>query len=87
MVPAGLYLGQYTEIVIVYNSGYDPLNMPRPIKQACALLIRNFLSRGGGTTGLRSITTAGTANVSFTPDLVDTTIERILDPYKNIIAY
>lgn len=86
-VPAGLYLSQYTEIVIVYNSGYDPLNMPRAIKQATAMLIRNFLSRGGGTTGLRSINTAGTANVSFTPDLIDTTIDRMLDPYKNIIAY
>lgn len=86
-VPAGLYLSQYTEIVITYNSGYDPLNMPRSIKQACAMLVRNFLSRAGGTTGLRSINTAGTANVSFSPDLIDVTIERILDAFKNIIAY
>lgn len=86
-VPAGLYLGQYTEIVIIYNSGYDPLNMPRVIKHACAMLVRNFLSRGGGTTGLRSITAAGTANVSFSPDLIDTTIDRMLDPYKTVLGY
>jgi len=86
-VPAGLYMGQYTEIVIVYNSGYDPLNLPPAIKQACAMLVRNFLSRGGGTTGLRSITAAGTANVSFAPDLIDTTIDRMLDPYKTVLGY
>lgn len=86
-VPAGLYLSQYTEIVVQYNSGYDPLNMPRAIKQACAALVRNFLSRGGGTTGLRGITTAGTANVSFTPDLIDSTIASWLDPYKTTMCY
>lgn len=86
-IPAGLYLSQYTEVNVTYNSGYDPLNMPKAIKQAAAMLIRNFLSRGGGTTGLRSITAAGTANVSFTPDLIDTTIDRMLDPYKVVIAY
>jgi hypothetical protein len=86
-IPAGLYLSQYTELVVQYNSGYDPLNMPRAVKQACALLIRNFLSRGGGTTGLRSISTAGTANVSFTPDLIDSTCASLLDPYKTVMAY
>lgn len=86
-IPAGLYLGQYTEIVVQYNSGFDPTNMPRAIKQACAMLVRNFLSRGGGTTGLRSITTSGTANVSFTPDLIDTTIASMLDPFRTVMAY
>lgn len=86
-IPAGLYLANFTEIVAVYNSGYDPLNMPAAIKQAAAMLIRNFLSRGGGTTGLRSIITGGTANITFTPDLIDTTIERMLDAYKVVMAY
>jgi hypothetical protein len=86
-VPAGLYLSQFTEIVVKYNSGFDPLNMPRPIKQATAMLVRNFLSRGGGTTGLRSLTTTGTANVSFTPDLVDSTIASMLDSFKTVMAY
>ena len=86
-IPAGLYLGQYTEIVCTYNSGFHPLYMPHPIKQSCAMLVRNFLSRGGGTTGLRSIQTSGAANVSFEPDLIDTTIERMLDPFKTVMAY
>lgn len=86
-IPAGLYLSQYTEIVVTYNSGFDPLNMPRAVKQACAALIRNLLSRGGGTTGLRAITTQGTANISFTPDLIDGAIASLLDPYKTVICY
>jgi hypothetical protein len=86
-IPAGLYLGQYTEIVCTYNSGYDPLNMPRAVKHACSALIKNFLSRGGGTTGLKSITTSGTANVSFSPDLIDPTIASLLDPYKTVMCY
>jgi hypothetical protein len=86
-VPAGLYLSQYTEIVCEYNAGFHPLYIPRPIKQACAMLVRNLLSRGGGVTGLRSLTATGTANVSFTPDLIDTTIEGILSPFVNVIAY
>lgn len=87
-VPAGLYLANYKEIVVVYNSGFDPLNMPRPIKHACVLLIRNFLSRGGGTTGLRSLMTGGgVASVSFTPDLIDSTVENLLDAYRCVMAY
>jgi hypothetical protein len=86
-IPAGLYLGQYTELVVVYNSGFDPLYIPAAIKQACAALVRNFLSRGGGTTGLKAITTAGTANVSFTNALIDPTIASWLDPYKCVMAY
>jgi hypothetical protein len=85
-VPAGLYLGQYTEIIVIYTSGYHPLYMPPQIKQATAMLIRNYLSRGGGTTGLRSISTSGAANVTFTENLIDTTIDRILDPFKTLIA-
>ena len=86
-IPAGIYLSSYTEIVVTYNSGFHPLYLPPQIKQACAMLIRNFLSRGGGTSGLRSISTAGTANVSFSENLIDTTIDRILDPFKTVIAY
>ena len=86
-VPAGIWASQYTEIVVIYNSGFDPLNMPRPIKTATAMLIRNYLSRGGGTTGLRSISSAGTANISFTPDLIDEYIQNVLLPFQNIIAY
>lgn len=86
-VPAGLYMSQYTEMIIVYNSGYDPLNMPSAIKNATAALVKNFLSRGGGTTGIKGLTATGSVNVLFTDALIDPTIERWLDAYKNIIAY
>ena len=86
-VPAGLYMSQYTEIMIIYNSGYDPLNMPPAIKQACAAITRNALARAGGTTGIKSLIAAGTVNVSFSDELIDPTVERWLAPYKNIIAY
>ena len=86
-VPAGLYMSQYTEMMIIYNSGYDPLNMPPAIKQSCAALVRNFLARAGGTTGVKSLTAAGTVNVMFSDELIDETIQRWLNPYMNIIAY
>lgn len=86
-VPAGLYMSQYTEMIIIYNSGYDPLNMPVAVKQSCAALVRNFLARAGGTTGVKSLQAAGTVNVMFSDELIDPTIERWLSPYKNIIAY
>jgi len=86
-VPAGIYLAQYTEIVIVYNSGFHPFFLPTPLKQACAMVVKNMLSRAGGVSALRSITAAGTANVSFTPDLIDSNIANILDYFKNVIAF
>lgn len=86
-VPAGLYMSQYTEIVITYNSGYNPLQMPQAIKQACVALIKNFLARGGGTTALKSINAAGSVNVTFTDELIDTTVDRYLAAYRTIVAY
>lgn len=86
-VPAGIYLSQYTEIVITYSSGFHPLYIPSPIKRACAMIIGNLSSRAGGVTGLRSIMASGSANVSFGEDLVDSTIASILDPWKTVIAF
>jgi hypothetical protein len=86
-VPAGLYLSQYTEMIIVYNSGYHPLYMPKSIKQACAAIVRNMLARGGGTTGIKGINAAGSVNVQFTDAVIDQTVARWLDSYRNIIAY
>lgn len=85
-VPAGLYLSQYTEVVVTYNSGFDPLNIPKPIKHACAAVVKNSLSRAGGTTGLTGLS-AGRVSGQFTESLIDTTIDRMLTPYKVVIAY
>jgi hypothetical protein len=76
-IPAGLYMSQYTEMIAIYNSGYDPLNMPPAIKNATAALVRNFLARGGGTTGIKSLQ----------DELLDSTIQRWLDAFKTVLAY
>jgi len=86
-IPAGIYMSQYTEIVIAYNSGFHPLYIPSPLKQATVMVIKNLISRAGGISGLRSIMASGAANVSFTPDLIDDNIDRILEPFKTVIAF
>ena len=81
--PAGLYLSQYTEIICVYNSGFDPLRMPNAIRHATASLVRNLLSRGGGATGLKSFS-AGRIRAEFTDDLIDVNIQNMLLAYKTV---
>lgn len=83
--PAGLYLSQYTEVVVTYNVGFDPTNLPVAIKHATSMLIRNLLARGGGTTGLKSMN-ASRINMQFTDDLVDTTVDRMLQKFKVVYA-
>lgn len=85
-IPAGLYLSAYTEILISYNSGFDPRNMPKAIKHSCAALVKNFITRAGGTTGLRSLS-AGRVSSSFTDELIDPTVQRWLSAYVTVLAY
>jgi hypothetical protein len=85
-VPAGLYLSQYTEVFITYNAGYDPRDMPKSIKHACAALIRNLLSKGGGTTGMKSFSVWRVSG-QFTEDLIDATVARWLQNYVTVLAY
>lgn len=84
-VPAGLYLSQYTEVLLIYNSGFDPLRMPNAIKHATASLVRNLLVRGGGATGLTRFG-AGRIQADFTPDLIDTNIQSLLQAYRTVRA-
>jgi hypothetical protein len=82
-VPAGLYLSQYTEVLITYNSGFHPLRLPNAIKHATASLVRNLLSRGGGATGLTSFR-AGQISAGFTDDLIDVNIQNMLQAYRTV---
>lgn len=82
-IPAGLYLSQYTEVVISYNSGFDPLQMPNAIKHATASLVRNLLSRGGGATGLKGFS-AGKIRAEFTEDLIDVNLQNMLMAYRTV---
>lgn len=85
-VPAGLYMSQYSEIVITYNSGFDPRVVPRGLKHATAALVKNMMAMGGGATNLKSLT-AGRVGGAFGDDLIDKTVERWLRPYRTVIAY
>jgi hypothetical protein len=85
-VPAGLYISNYTELQITYNTGFDPRNMPRAIKHATAAVIKNALAKGAGTTGIKSITGAGRVNVMLDPELIDPNIEKMLANYVNSMA-
>lgn len=86
-LPAGIYLSQYTEIVVAYTSGFHPFFLPSPLKQATAMVIKNLISRAGGISGLRSLIASGAINAAFTPDLIDDNISSILDPFKTVIAF
>ncbi len=83
-VPSGISLVRYNEIDITYTSGFDPLNMPKVIKQCCAALVKNALARGGGTTGLLNISVPRSAGYGFSPELIDPTIARMLTPFVTV---
>jgi len=86
--PAGLQLQKYSELALVYNSGFDPRKMPRGIKFATAMIVKNLLGKGGGTTGLLSVSMSRSgANVTMMPDVIDPTIDAMLAPFKNIRSY
>lgn len=80
-VPTGLYLSQYSEIVVVYNSGFDPRHVPRGVKHATASVVHNLMSRGGGATGLKSMG-VGKVRVDFESDLIDDNVKTMLLPYS-----
>jgi hypothetical protein len=84
-VPAGLMMASYTEVLCIYNSGYDPRNMPKGVKHACAALAKNFIARAGGITSVQTYD-AGKVHVTFTPDLVDPTVKKWLAPFQKVIA-
>lgn len=85
-LPAGLYLTNYSEIDIRYNSGFDPRRLPSVLKQACAAVVKNALARGGDTPGLKSISGAGRIGLAFSDELIDPTTDRRLTAYKTVIA-
>lgn len=87
-VPAGLQLQRYSEVIITYNSGYDPRNMPKQIKLACAALTKNLMAKGSGTTGIRSQSLGRAGfSVTMTDDVIDPSIDRLLASFKMVRAY
>lgn len=87
-IPAGLQLQRYSEVYIVYNSGYDPRNMPPIIKYVCASLVKNALVRGNATTALMSMNLGRSgANATFSKTLLDDTLSAMLTPFKTVRGY
>lgn len=83
---AGQWLERYTEILVQYTSGFNPLAIPATIKQACASAVKNMLGMGGGATGLTSFR-QGKASVEFGTDLLDDNIKRQLESFTAARAY
>jgi len=87
-VPAGLQLQRYSEIWVTYNTGYDPRNMPKQIKLACAAIVKNLMAKGGGTTGMLSANLGRAAfNVTMTQDIIDLNVQRLLRSFVAVRAY
>ena len=84
-LPAGLYLSSYTEVLVKYNAGFNPIALPNNIKMACAALVKNFIIRAGGATSLTGYD-AGRIHAQFTPDLIDTNIQQWLKFYAHVVS-
>lgn len=84
---SGLYLARYSEVVVVYNSGYDPANMPVQIKRACAAVVKNLMAKGTGTTGMTSFSSSKIGmSAEFTEDVLDQNVQRMLAAFVTVRA-
>lgn len=82
-VPAGLYLSAYTEIFVMYNAGWAPDRMPTALKQATSMTVKNFLATPATNMSGFGV---GSIHHNFTAELIDPTIDQMLNPYKNFLA-
>lgn len=82
---SGLYIARYSEIILVYNSGYNPGNMPKQVKRACAAMVKNLLAKGSGTTGMKSFNSSKIGvSAEFYDDVIDPNIQRLLDAFMTV---
>lgn len=87
-IPAGLQLQRYSEVMLIYNSGWNPLAMPRIIKHVCASVVKNALAQGDATTFLTGLSMAKSGlNIRFNGGLLDPTLSAMLTPFKNVRSY
>lgn len=87
-IPAGLQLQRYSEIIITYNTGFDPRNLPPQIKNACASATKNLMAKGSGTTGITAATLGrANFNVVMGQDILDDNIKRLLRSFVAVRAY
>ena len=87
-IPAGLQLQRYSEVLLMYNSGYNPFAMPPAVKFACSSITKNALAKGSATTALMKMNLGKSGlNYAMSPQLLDPTLDALLAPYKTIRAY
>lgn len=77
----GIYGQRFKSSIVVYNSGFDPRNMPEQIKQSCAAIVANAMPTGF-TTGLKSMRTRNAASMVFNESLIDNYVADLLDRFK-----
>lgn len=83
-VPAGLQLQSYSELLVVYNTGFDPMNMHPTIKAATAMVVANMIQRP--STGVLSINLKLSGlNTTYSQDLIDPVIKKMLAFCTNTI--
>jgi hypothetical protein len=85
-IPAGLQLQKYSEVFLIYNSGYNPFRIPQMIKHVCASLVKNAMVRANATTALMSMNVPGAGSASWVSDLFDPTLSNALIPFRTVRA-
>lgn len=84
-IAAGMYNYRYTEIIVRYNSGFDPRYIPVQIKKACAAAVKNLMAKGTGTTGMRSFNSSKIGvSAEFDPDILDGNARRLLEAFTTV---
>lgn len=85
---SSIFYVNYGEVVITYNSGYDPRKIPRMLKMATAAVTKNLMAMGTGTTGMRTFS-SNRAGVSaqFDPNIIDSNIQNLLQTFVTTRHY
>ena len=84
MAPSGLYFTQFSEMSVTYTSGFNPFAMPRNIKQACANIVQNMLTKP--IPGVTAATYSQAAmSLQFSKTYIDDWTCMLLRPYVNTI--
>lgn len=87
-IPAGLQLQKYSEVLLMYNSGWNPFSIPRAIKHVTASVVKNALASGNATTFLTSMNLSKSgANYGFGKTILDPVLSTMLTPFRNVRSY
>lgn len=78
----------YNEVILEYNSGYDPRNIPKMLKHATSAMCKNLMAKGSGTTGMKSFNSSKSGvTAEFDADIIDGNVQRMLEAFVSVRAY